>query len=319
MKSVTVGERPGLARATSRRVRAGTLLAMTPRQRAVLIALGAVSAVLLVVTLVIAGRGPDRTDVASGGGSSTTSTSEVTDVGPTFALRPVTPAPPTTGVPPAANPGPPPSAAVAPTTTLPSVTGEGAVLERARVAPSRTMGAACSSLADPGWTSTSCGTARAAGGDLTWVISSGPNSRGRRAHVWRRGSSAGEWVLALEARDDNGTRFASIAAKVADVSGDGKDDIAFGFRGTGNAAELAIDVVDGRGGVPEVTLHRDALRGSARVPSGELEVWAGKPQGNEPACCPSTYEHSTYRFVDGAWRVVARETVPASQVPPSQL
>lgn len=294
---------------------------MTKRQRAVLIGLGAASAFVLIATLVLLGGRGEPTQVAAGSGGGTTSTSVPEPPPVTYELVPVTPGSPITTLPPT-PPAPPTAPAPVPpptTTTLPPVTGAGAVLEAPRSSTTRAMGAGCASLADPGWTSSSCGTARASGGDLAWVVSAAANNKGKRAQVWRRETAASEWVLALEARDDAGSRFASVAARVVDVSGDGKEDIAFGFRGTGNAAELSIDVVEGRGAGPQVTLHRAALRGSARVPSGQLELWAGTPQGSEPACCPSTYDHTTFKVVDGAWRAVARESVAASQVPPSHL
>ena len=45
------------------------------------------------------------------------------------------------------------------------------------------MGPGCATLAEPGWTP-ECGVAHASGGDLVWLIETGPGGSGLRASVY---------------------------------------------------------------------------------------------------------------------------------------
>lgn len=200
-----------------------------------------------------------------------------------------------------------------PTTRLgPSVDGSGAVLGPAGAPPTRPLaaGASCHGLADPNATEVRCELFRAKGGDLIWLTQSTRegvlgSGRGRSIYVFER-SGSGEWRVALEKVDVGGSQFKSVNVRVADVSGDGFQDAVFGFH-SASSSLLAIDVVEGPG---RVTAHRDASNGSARVSTGQLDIWSGSG---------ASVTHEVIRVVDGTYRVVTSEPVPGGEVPPSQL
>jgi len=283
---------------------------MTSQQRRVLAGLGALVALLLVVLLVVTltgGGGSHGRPLAAGGATTTTLEPGATT---TSDLVPET----TTTA--AAGSSRAPTSTSPPTTTArpaPIVTGEGAVLAPPATPVRRALVGGCQSLADPGWT-VDCGTAHAARGDLVWLIENQPDGASR-AYVFRRGSG-NEWVSALTATDDDHSRFGRVRARVADVSGDGADEIEFGFLEQGSGAILGVDLVDGS---QTVVVHRDLDQGRARVATGELDVWSGHGAPGDPACCPSAFDHGVIRFTGGAWRLVSVTTEPTSSVPPSQL
>ena len=111
--------------------------------------------------------------------------------------------------------------------------------------------------------------------------------------------------------DDDGSRFGHITARVADVSGDGFEEIAFGFGVVGTQHLLAVDVVDGS---DAVVAHRDFPQGSARVATGQLDGWADRA-----AVSGSQWVHEVIRYQSGAWRLTSSTVVSQSSVPPSQL
>jgi hypothetical protein len=190
------------------------------------------------------------------------------------------------------------------------VNGDGALLRPPAAADTRVLaGSSCAGLADPGWDAT-CGTAAARGGTLTWLVETRTptgESTQRKALVFRQRSST-QWALALSAEDTTGNRFAMIRARVADISGDGTEEIAFGFTLTGTTPILAVDVVEGPG---TVVVHRDLRRGAARVSTGQLNTW--RQAGSDQAI------HDVIQFRAGAWRIVSSSAEPASDTPPSQL
>ncbi|MGH9268565.1 MAG: hypothetical protein ACRD0D_10360, partial [Acidimicrobiales bacterium] len=237
----------------------------------------------------------------------------------TVELLGVQPSLPTTTVvvepsPPASSTLAPPDAVptttttVPPTTTLaPVVDAQGAVLVNAARVP-RPIDAArgCRSLVDEGWTVGDCGTARAAGADLVWLVQS--RSPGGRQIVVLRVATGSDWVPVLIASDD-GSGLGDVRARVADVSGDGAEDIVFGFRSRAATPVLTLHVVEGPG---RVVVHQRLVRGSARVVGGALETWQPAPDGAQ-------FEQAAIRFTGGAWRRVVSRLVPAGEVPASEL
>jgi hypothetical protein len=271
--------------------------------------LGVLAAIVLatfVTLLVVSGDGDGEGDRVAAGTSTTsssstsTSTSSSTTTSSTTpsSTTPVTTAPPSTTAPPT-------------TVVLPVVTGQGAVLHAPTTAETRVVppGAGCEALGDAGWTVT-CGTAVARGGVLAWVVetmATGDGATARRAMVFRRGTGQ-QWSLVLRAGDETGKQFAAVRARVEDLSGDGAAEIAFGFTRVGASGVLALDVVEGPG---NVVVHRELPKGVARVSSGQLDTWRRTDSTH--------YAHEVIQFRDGAWRIVASTTVPAGDVPPSQL
>lgn len=200
-----------------------------------------------------------------------------------------------------------------PTTRLgPALDGSGAVLLPAGAPATRQLaaGASCQGLADPSASDVRCELFRARGGDLIWLTQSTPegvlgSGRGRSIYVFAR-SGAGQWRVVLEKQDPGGAQFKTVNVRVADVSGDGDQDAVFGFN-SGSSSLLAVDVVEGPG---TVTAHRDAPSGSARVSTGQLDLWSRSG---------ASVVHEVIRVVDGVYRVVSSEPVSGGQVPPSQL
>lgn len=279
---------------------------MDRRQRNVLIGLASTAAALAVVLLVAVlagdGKSPSRQRVASAGTtapSETTSTTSPTPAPTTIALAPLDTTP--TALAPATT------AAASTTTTAPGpvVTGAGAVLQPPPAPVTRVIGSTCESLADPGWTAT-CGVAHARRGDLVWLVESGSGGAGHRASVWASDGTAA-WRQALVANDDDGSRFAHVGVRVADISGDGFDELAFGFTSVGSRPTLLVDVVDGS---QAVVAHRAYAQGAARVTTGQLDGWFARDGG---------WLHEVVRYAGDAWRVVSSTAVDASAVPPSQL
>ena len=295
---------------------------MTAKQRNVLIGLAAALVVLVVILVVVAATHHHSSNVAAeppvAGPSSTDGASTtVTTVAlvPLDSSLPVPPAPATTVT--VATTVPPSTA----TTVPPVVTGAGAVL-RAPAAPDHRIQdpSGCQSLADAGWGDVKCGAARTATATLTWLTEARPGPAGAtatRAYVFRaRGQAGAGQDVVLEELDDNAASFTAVNARVDDVAGDGHQQILFGFRSQGTAERLLVDLVTGDGAV---SVHRDLVQGSARTAPGQLDTWSAVLGPGDPACCPSSFEHDTVRYVQGAWRIAAQAASPPTEVPPSQV
>jgi len=263
-------------------------------------------AVLLAVVLVSGGgrHGGRPAGVASADTTqpAETTASLVEATATTVNLQPVntSPAPATTAVSSATTSSAPPA---------PVVSSAGAVLTAPSSAVTRPMGPGCATLADPGSTS-ECGVAHAKGGDLVWAIETGPGGPGWRSGVWAHVGGA-TWREVLAVADDDGGRFGHIKARVAYISGDGFDEIAFGFGVVGTQHLLQVDIVDGS---RKVVAHRDFAEGAARVTTGQLDGWSGRESGGSPQ-----WVHEVIRYQSGAWRLTSSTSVAKSAVPPSQL
>jgi hypothetical protein len=296
---------------------------VTSGQRRVLVALAGGVAIVaaIVIGFVVAGDGGSAhiTTGAPRGSSGTTAASLTTDT--TIDLLPVTVATIPIAPPPSSAPPTSGSSTTTSTTTPPPIlTGAGAVLAAPPGADSRSLsaGAPCASLADAGWSDVHCGVARSTGAVLTWLTESRPGLAGTpatRAYVFRAGSAGGQSAV-LAAADDTGQRFSGVNVRAERVAGDGNVDLVFGFRLLGSGSVLSVDLVQGVGAV---AVHSDLNHGAARSAAGQLDTWDATPSPTDASCCPSTFEHDTIRLVQGAWRIVARVSVPAAAVPPSQL
>jgi hypothetical protein len=266
--------------------------------------LAALALAILVTLITLRDDDGDGDRVTAGSTTSSSTTSTSTSTSTTTTTAPSTTSSPTTAA---------PATTATPTTVVfPVVTGQGAVLRPPATAETRTvpLNTGCEGLGDPGWT-VACGTANARGGVLAWVVESMSTAGGetaRRAMVFRRGAGGQQWSLVLQASDDSGAQFTAIRARVEDLSGDGPSEIAFGFTRVGASGVLAVDVVEGPG---NLVVHRELPRGVARVSSGQLDTWRRSSS--------TQYAHEVIQFRDNAWRIVASASVPASDVPPSQL
>jgi hypothetical protein len=210
-----------------------------------------------------------------------------------------------------------PSTTTSTAAPLPVVSAAGAVLKTPGTPTTRTLSATgCKSLGSgEGW-AVECGTAHAKGGTtLIWLVEEKAGTpygapAGRRVYVFAPApAGAPAYRSLLEARDEDASKWALVVAKVVDLSGDGAEDVAVGFRSAGSGA-LALDVVEGPGAV---TAHRDLPRGAARVSTGQCNTWA------ESASAPGRFDNDVIRWQDGAWRVVLRSQVAEADVPPSQF
>lgn len=251
----------------------------------------------------VALTGDDPDSVTAGSStttSSTTTTSVVVETTTTVDLVPET----TTSL--APRPATTTTASTAP--PLPVVGATGAVLQppSGPGSANRKMdGDSCESLGDEGWTVSGCGFAAVKGGGrVVWLVEARLTS-GTRVYVF--GPSGTAWKALLEARDDAGTRWKSVEARVVDLSGDKAEDVVVGFRAASGDG-LAMDVVEGSAAV---TAHRDLAAGRSRVSPGQWDTWASLSGGR--------YQHDVIRWQDDAWRIVLRTEEPASSVPPSQF
>lgn len=273
---------------------------LTPQQKRVVAVLAGLTGLLLVALLVaLAVRDDPDESVVVDATTTTTSSTVPEETTTTVDLPSSTTVAPTTTAKPSST------TTSAPPPPKPVIDGRGAVL----TAPPSTMrremaGNDCATLAEDGWTP-ECGLFTGKGSTaMAWLVEE--RAGAYRASVLRRGQGR-QWTVVLHARDDDGSRFADVNVRVADVSGDGPAEAVFGFRRKGFDNVLSVDVVEGPG---SVVVHRDSIKGSARVTTGQLDLWEASG---------SQYDHLTIRVADGAWRIVANVKVSPAEVPPSQL
>jgi hypothetical protein len=122
-------------------------------------------------------------------------------------------------------------------------------------------------------------------------------------------ADAEQWQVALETAVDAsgaGPLYANVTAEVADITGDGDDELLLGYRSEGTGQILDVDVVGtARDGAPRVLAHDQLYKGTAIVRQGRLVTYEPVYREADANCCPTWIERSTVRFHDGALRVVA--------------
>jgi hypothetical protein len=131
----------------------------------------------------------------------------------------------------------------------------------------------------------------------------------------------GEW------RQDPTSQFNTCgmgitAVSFADVTGDDSADaIVTGF---GSAGRTALGLVTWTTVFTQSAsgpVNHGYLDGQAFPPystSGGITVWSQRLQPNDPACCPSSYQKTTYKYESaGRFTQTATALVPASQFPTS--
>ena len=277
-----------------------------------LVGVAGAAAIALVVVLVGVAA-PGRGTPAARSVTSTTGTqgNGLSISGTTVDLSPVprgTPTTVTTG--PVAVPTtrpPPTTTTIAPPTRIGA---EGAYLEPPGYTAVRISDPSnCSADADgPQW-STTCGVAHSSGGDLMWVIESQAVPAGMAWRVYAlRQRQGDQWVVTADVGDDTGQReWTAVHAAAVDVTGDGRQDLVFGFHVAGASQPLVVEVVSGPAGV---NLHRVYVAdGSLTFVPGQLDGWWLDDSG-EPY-------HEELRYLSGAWRVVAQASADGVHPPSS--
>jgi hypothetical protein len=200
------------------------------------------------------------------------------------------------------------------TTTLappPIVSGRGTFLVRPGFTYVRTADPNnCSAVDDgPQW-STRCGLAHAAGGDLMWAVERRPIAGGSAWHIYALRHLQGyQWLVALAVADETGQQqWTAVHGAAVDVTGDGSQDLVFGFHYPEPGASLVVDVVSGAG---RVNLHRWYLEGAVQLNPGQLDGYGAGPGG-------VGYGHEVLRYLSGAWRIVGSTPTPPV-IPPSSV
>jgi hypothetical protein len=178
----------------------------------------------------------------------------------------------------------------------------------------------------------SCAVVQTAHGYFVFTVEPGPFfddvliSRPWIVRVYRSSATVRDGMeVALETRSQGtepGPLYANVTAKVADVTGDGKDELVLGYRSEGTGQLLDVDIVgtDARG-TPKVLAHDELYKGTVEVERGRLVTYApvyGKGDGN---CCPTWIERDVVRYRSGAFRVERGPRVPTKRahVPPGDL
>jgi hypothetical protein len=161
-----------------------------------------------------------------------------------------------------------------------------------------------------------------AGGNALWTIDAFPGS-GPGEQVWRvrirvRSPSMpdGGWDVALALPESPDPLFANVAAKSADVTGDGRPELLVGYRSVGTGQFEAYDVVAYEPGQPlEVAAHREGLhKGSVELVGIRIVDYSADEES--PECCPTRARRTAIVFEDGAFVVAESVDVPIDQQPP---
>jgi hypothetical protein len=213
-----------------------------------------------------------------------------------------------------------------------ALTDRDAVLRPAADGLVRSLGSVqgCQVLLDAGIGD--CAVVNTAHGALVVTVESGPYqddvlvSRPWTVRVYRPvDADAEQWQVALETAIDAsgaGPLYANVTAEVADITGDGDDELLLGYRSEGTGQILDVDVVDtARDGTPRVLAHDQLYKGTAIVRQGRLVTYEPVYREADANCCPTWIERSTVRFREGALRVVAgsRMRTAEADVPAGDL
>lgn len=209
-----------------------------------------------------------------------------------------------------------------------ALTARGAVLGPATISTVRTLGSVqgCQVLLDTGIGD--CAVVNTAHGAMVVTVEPGPYqddvlvSRPWTVRVYEpvgaepTGSGSDRWRVALETPLDAtgaGPLYANVTAEVADITGDGNDELLLGYRSEGTGQILDVDVIDTTSdGTPRVLAHDQLYKGTAIVRPGRLVTYEPVYREADANCCPTWIARSTVRFRDGALRVDAGPRVPTA-------
>jgi hypothetical protein len=173
-----------------------------------------------------------------------------------------------------------------------------------------------------------CAVVRAAGGDLVFTVEAlAPADetlveRPWRVRVYRQADGApDQWDVALENPDPQQRTFANVRAQVADVSGDGYEDLVVGYRAAGTGGFLDVDVITGSASGPKVAGHTRLAKGTADVRRDRIVDYSAVYRRTDGTCCPTWIQRRVVQGHDGGLRVVDRERIPTKRadVPPGNL
>ena len=226
--------------------------------------------------------------------------------------------------PPSTSPG---TTQLTPVTTTAGGTAQGTVLTTAvatlKPAPQPTVffagggaDADCRTLVEAGWT-IDCGRVDMAGGSRTWVVQTRATGTGTeaRAAVVHWSQARGAWLSDVTYRSTS-FEVQTIKVRAADLTGDGKSELVFGFHRTGSGSILTYDIVgDSVADGPVVLAARDLSHGRATVEPGKITDYQAAYPNNEPNCCPAYVQVSTVTYATGSFRAVATTRVPPATGP----
>jgi len=187
-------------------------------------------------------------------------------------------------------------------------------------------GAPCQALlSGPGG---QCGTVAVPGGALLYTIEPGPVAvPGLASRPWTvtvyRTSGPGRWRAVLRtraSRDEPGPLFATVTARVAELTGDGQT-LVLGYRSEGTGGFLDIDLVVATRSGPRVAAHSVLAQGTAVVQPRQVVTYTAVYRARDANCCPSSIERDIIRARGTSFVVVGRRRLATNQVtvPPSDL
>jgi hypothetical protein len=201
---------------------------------------------------------------------------------------------------------------------------EGAILQPVADGLIRPFGSVqgCQVLLDTG--TGDCAVVQTAHGALVVTVEPGPYpddvlaSRPWTVRVYRPVPGDDEqFQVALETpvgADGAGPSYANVTAEVADITGDGADELLLGYRSEGTGQILDVDIVDtARDGSARVVAHDELYKGTVVVHTGRLVTYAPVYKKSDANCCPTWIQRSTVRFRDGAFEVTPGARTPTAQ------
>ncbi len=86
---------------------------------------------------------------------------------------------------------------------------------------------------------------------------------------------------------------------LVDATGDGTNDLVFGWRGRNGS--LGVDIVELRGDSAAVTLHLSLVDGILTAGDGQIDAWSGVRASGDTTS--SSWDHLVYTKVGGRWTV----------------
>jgi hypothetical protein len=167
-----------------------------------------------------------------------------------------------------------------------------------------------------------CDIVMMAGGNALWTAEPVPGS-GTEEQVWRvrirvrsKAMPDGGWDVALRLPEDQNPKFASVAVKANDVTGDGKLELLVGYRSGGTGQFESYDVITYEpGGALKVGAHRQQLhKGSVALEGTSIVDYSADESA--PECCPTRARRTVITFGRDAFRVAGVGDVPIDQQPP---
>jgi hypothetical protein len=217
-------------------------------------------------------------------------------------------------------------------TDQPTLGTKGANLAAPTESVVRPLGATqgCQTLLDSG--KGDCAVVKTATGDLIVTVEAGPKIQPELAtrpwvvRVYRPTTAMPDgWEVALSTHGDGtdpGPLYAGVTAKVADVTGDGHDEIVVGYRAEGTGEILDFDVVGAdAAGAPQLLAHDTVYKGNVRTRNGHLVEYEPVYRRTDANCCPTWIQRDDLDFQDGVFHVekVWKVKTKQAEVPPSDI